>query len=355
MSQDIVIIGAGQAGLAAGRALAIAGHEPLLLDAAPAIGHSWRERWDSLRLFTPARFDGLPGLPFPGDPDHHPGKDEVADYLRSYASTFDLPVRLSSPVLRLTRSGDGFALATPDGEIEARQVVVATGPFQRPVVPPHSLTVPSPHTSEYRRPGQLPDGPVVVVGGGNSGVQIAAELAASGRSVTLAVGTRQPALPQRLLGRDLFHWLNRVGVVRIPSDTRIGARIRRREPLIGTSLRALRRDGVRLAGRVVAASGDTVTTADGGTLRVSAVVWATGYRVDHGWIDIEGAVGPDGAPVHTRGAGVVPGLHYLGLPYQYSRGSALLGWVGDDAGRLATRVAAPVNAGDAARRRTAAR
>jgi putative flavoprotein involved in K+ transport len=352
MTQDIVIIGAGQAGLAAGRRLTLAGHEPLLLDAAPALGHSWRERWDSLRLFTPARFDGLPGLPFPGDPDHHPGKDEVADYLRDYAERFALRVRLDTPVRRLTHTGDGFALSTPGGVLHARQVVVATGPFQRPVVPPHELTVPALHTSDYRRPSQLPDGPVVVVGGGNSGVQIAAELAASGRPVTLAVGTRQPALPQRLLGRDLFHWLNLAGVVRIPSDTRIGARIRRREPLIGTGLRELRRDGVRLAGRVVSAAGDTIRTADGDTVSAAAVVWATGYRVDHAWIDIPGAIGPDGAPAHTRGAGVVPGLHYLGLPYQYSRGSALLGWVGDDADRLVSRLTSDRGA---ERRRTAVR
>lgn len=340
MTQDIVIIGAGQAGLAAGRRLTLAGHEPLLLDAAPSLGHSWRERWDSLRLFTPARYDGLPGLPFPGDPDHHPGKDAVADYLRTYAERFALPVRLGTPVRRLGWSGGEFSLDTPGGVVAARQVVVATGPFQRPVVPSHELTVPSLHTSEYRRPGQLPDGPVVVVGGGNSGVQIAAELAATGRPVTLAVGRRQRGLPQRVLGRDLFAWLDRLGVVRTPSDSRIGARIRRREPLIGSSLRGLRRDGVRLTGRVLAASGDTVRTADGDTV-AAAVVWATGYRTDHSWIDIPGAVGPDGAAVHTRGAGVVPGLHYLGLPYQYSRGSALLGWVGDDADRLATAVPVP--------------
>lgn len=355
MTHDIVVIGAGQAGLAAGRRLTLAGHEALVLDAAPTLGHSWRERWDSLRLFTPARFDGLPGLLFPGDPDHHPGKDEVAGYLRDYAERFALPVRLSTPVRRLTRTGDGFALETPDGVLAAREVVVATGPFQRPVVPAHELTVPALHTSQYRRPGQLPDGPVVVVGGGNSGVQIAAELAASGRPVTLAVGTRQPTLPQRLLGRDLFHWLNLAGVVRIPSDTRIGARIRRREPLIGTGLRELRRDGVRLAGRVVAAAGDTVRTADGDTVSAAAVVWATGYRVDHTWIDIPGATGPDGEPVHIRGAGVVPGLHYLGLPYQHSRGSALLGWVGDDADRLVSRLTSEASDRGAARRRTAVR
>ncbi len=340
MTQDIVIIGAGQAGLAAARQLAPTGDAPVLLDAAPALGHSWRERWDSLRLFTSARFDGLPGMPFPGDPDHYPGKDEVAEYLSAYAERFELQVRLDTPVHRLTRHGDGFELHTPTGTVYARDVVVATGPFQRPVVPPHDLDIPSLHTAAYRRPDQLPEGPVVVVGGGNSGVQIAAELAASGRPVSLAVGSPQPALPQRLLGRDLFHWLDLLRIVRIPSDTPIGARIRRREPLIGTGPSGLRAAGVTLLGRVVSAQGDRIRTADGETTRAAAVVWATGYRLDHSWIDIPGAVGPDGAAVHTRGAGVVPGLHYIGLPYLFGRGSALLGWVGNDADRLAARVRA---------------
>jgi putative flavoprotein involved in K+ transport len=203
MTFDVIVIGAGQAGLALGHHLAARGADFLLLDAAPEIGHSWRTRWDSLRLFSPARYDALPGLPFPAPADSHPGKDDVADYLQAYAEHFALPVRLNSPVLRLHRGDDGcFAVVTLTETLRARQVVVATGPFQTPHVPaiadqldPRVLQL---HSADYRNPAQLSAGArVLVIGAANSGLQIAAELA--GRcAVTVAVGSKQPELPQRI-------------------------------------------------------------------------------------------------------------------------------------------------------------
>ncbi|ROP37237.1 flavin-containing monooxygenase [Saccharothrix texasensis] len=337
-SHDTLVIGGGQAGLAMGQALAAAGQDFLILDAAAEIGSSWRRRWDSLRLFTPARHSGLPGLPFPGPADHMPGKDEVADYLAAYARRFSLPVRLGAAVRRLSRTEDGrFQVLTDHATHTARAVVVATGPFQRPAVPPFGQRLNSGitqiHTADYRNPGRLPSGPVLVVGAGNSGVQIAEELARTHR-VTLAVGARQPALPQRLLGRDLFTWLESLGVMRVPADTRLGRRLRERDPLIGASLRRLRRQGVLVRNRVTSVREDRIHTADGHDIAPTTVVWATGYRADYSWLDIPGAVGTDGWPQQTAGVSPTPGLYFLGLPFQRNRGSALLGWVGRDAATL---------------------
>ncbi|WP_436499627.1 flavin-containing monooxygenase [Actinokineospora sp. HUAS TT18] len=331
---DVLVIGAGQAGLAMGYELARVGLDFLIVDAAPEVGQSWRRRWDSLRLFTPARFSALPGLAFPAPADHLPGKDEVAAYLADYARHFALPLCLGAGVRELRRAGDGrFEAVTDRGIHTATSVVVATGPFQEPAVPAFAdrlaPEITQLHTAGYRNPEQLPDGPVLVVGAGNSGVQIAEELART-RAVTLAVGTRQPALPQRVLGRDLFTWLNRLGVMRIPADSRLGKRMRERDPLIGTSLRDLEHLGVRLTGRVA----DGLRTADGDQVEASTIVWATGYRSDYTWLTVPGAIGTDGHPRHEAGVGPVPGLYYLGLPYQRTRGSALLGWVGHDVTHL---------------------
>jgi putative flavoprotein involved in K+ transport len=161
---DAIVIGAGQAGLALGHHLARRDADFLLLDAGPEIGSSWRSRWDSLRLFTPAQYDSLPGLPFPAPADTHPGKDDVADYLAAYAAHFALPVRLDSPVLRLHHDGDGsFAVTTPTGTLRAGQVVVATGPFQTPHVPALAQQldplVPQLHSAGYRNPPSCPPVP----------------------------------------------------------------------------------------------------------------------------------------------------------------------------------------------------
>ncbi|MCV2491819.1 NAD(P)/FAD-dependent oxidoreductase [Geodermatophilus sp. YIM 151500] len=229
---DVLVVGAGQAGLALGRYLQQRDVRFLLVDAGERTGDVWRFRWDSLRLCTAAEHDSLPDLPFPGDAGTYPGKDDVADYLERYAATPDLPVRLRTRVIRLRRSGDHFAAETPTGTLRARQVVVATGPFSVPRVPALAQhlapEVVQPHSSAYRRPGQLPVGPVLVVGAGNSGVQIAEELAAAGREVALAVGSRPRAVPQRPLGRDLFWWLTRTGLIRASVDSRLGRRLSRR-------------------------------------------------------------------------------------------------------------------------------
>lgn len=341
MRYDVVVIGAGQAGLAMGRALTESGLGFALLDAGPEVGDSWRTRWDSLRLFTPARYSALPGLPFPGDPEHHPGKDAVADYLAEYARRFSLPVRPNETVRAVRAHDHGFEVETAAGRYLARQVVVATGPFQRPVLPPSSTqldaSVVQLHSADYRNPTQLPAGPTLVVGAGNSGVQIAEELARD-RPVTLAVGGRMPRLPQTLLGRSIFWWLERAGLLSVTADSRLGRRMKRTETLIGGGPRQLARAGrVRLVGRVEHADGSRIDTRCGRVIAPSAVVWATGFRPDYSWLRLP-ALGPDGWPIQTRGASPIPGLYFLGLPWMHTRGSALIGWVGDDAAHLATLI-----------------
>jgi putative flavoprotein involved in K+ transport len=340
---DVVVVGGGQAGLAAGHFLAAQGRRFTILEAGPSVATAWRERWDSLVLFTPRRFDGLPGLPFPGDPDGYPARDEVIDYLESYVRRFELPIALDSAVRSLSSRDGRFVLALDDRVLEADQVIVATGPFQTPRVPEIAADLDADvfqtHSVGYRRPSDLPLGTALVVGGGNTGFQIAKELSQR-QPVYLAVGSRQTALPQRLLGRDLFSWLTRFGLMEKTVESRIGRRLERRDTLIGSSPRELRRRyGVEMKPRATAVEGRTVSFADGSTLTVDAVIWATGFRPDYTWIDLP-IVGDDGRLRHRRGVTDTPGLYFLGLTWQHTRGSALLGWVKADAEFVTTQVAA---------------
>jgi putative flavoprotein involved in K+ transport len=331
---DVVVVGGSQAGLAMAWHLAKQNLRFVVRDAAPELGDTWRCRWDSLRLFTPTQYDALPGMAFPGPPDTYPGKDAVAGYLKAYAAAFDLPVRLNSPVTRLSQTDEGFKIHTQREVFNVRQVVVAAGPFQVPFLPSAAQrldsSVTQPHSAEYRNPQALPTGPVLVVGGGNSGFQIAEELATADRQVDLSIATKMPILPQRLAGKDLFWWLTRLGLLRVTVDSRLGRRMSSRDFIIGSSRRQLQAAGVGADGR-------TVRFADGTSLDVEVVIWATGYRPDYSWIDIPG-VTRDGKVVHRRGVTDVPGLYFLGLSWQHTRGSALLGFVHDDAAYLAGRI-----------------
>jgi putative flavoprotein involved in K+ transport len=338
---EVIVIGGGQAGLAIGYFLAQHGRRFAILEAGAEPAAAWRARWDSLKLFTPARYSGLPGLCFPGDPNAYPGRDDVAAYLTEYARHFALPVVLGSRVRAIRRADDRYRVELEDRDYTAEQVVIATGPFQVPFVPkisdglgPDVFQI---HSTAYRAPADLPEGRVLVVGGGNTGFQIAEELSAT-REVHLSIGTRQTPLPQRILGRDLFWYLEKIGAMRKSTDTRIGRRLAGRDTLIGSSPRTLRkRHGVRLHPRAIEGSGRTIRFSDGSGLDVGSVIWATGFRNDHSWI--EAPIFDDrNRVVHRRGVTDSPGLYLLGLTWQYTRGSALIGWVGDDSAYIADQI-----------------
>jgi putative flavoprotein involved in K+ transport len=343
---EVAVIGAGQAGLAMGYLLKRQGRRFLILDRAGEMAPAWRERWDSLTLFTPRRYSALPGLSFPGDPDGYPTRDEVIAYLERYAETFQLPVGLNSEVKNVELGDDGrFRLEVDGRTITADQVVVATGPFQTPFVPKVADRladdVLQTHAVGYRRPDDVPQGTALalVVGGGNTGFQIAKELSAT-HKVVLAIGSRQTALPQRLLGRDLFWWLTKTRILDKSVESRLGRKLSTRDTLIGSSPREMtRRYGVELKPRLVNADGRRVRFEDGTELDVDAVIWATGYRPDYSWIDPP-IFDEDGRLRHRRGVTDVPGLYFLGLTWQYTRGSALIGWVKDDAEFIAEKIAA---------------
>jgi putative flavoprotein involved in K+ transport len=352
-ARDVVVVGGGQAGLAIGYFLAQQDTDFTILEAASQPAAAWRARWDSLRLFTPVRYDSLPGRPFPGDPDTYPGRDDVVEYLTDYARHFDLPVELSSPVRSIEPlDAGGYLVETAGRGYEAGQVVIATGPFQVPFVPRIATglddAVVHLHSADYRTPEALPPGPVLVVGGGNTGFQIAEELT-SAHEVHLSIGSRQTPLPQRPFGRDLFTFLVKTGLMDKSVDTRLGRRLKERETLIGSHPRTLRRrHGVSLRPRAKEAAGNEVTFEDGSTLEVSSVIWATGYRLDHSFVHVP-VFDEGGTVVHRRGVTQSPGLYFLGLPFMHTRGSALLGWVKDDAEHIASQIAAAGRSAAAAR------
>jgi len=349
---DTVIIGAGQAGLATARELVSRGQDCVVLERNQAVGDGWRQQYDSLRLYSPARHDGLPGLAFPGDPRSFPGKDDVAAYLQSYADHFDLPVRLGVRVERLATApdGDGFLVTTDAGSITCSSVVIATGTFGRtPNVPdlaagldPSILQL---HSSEYRRPSQLREGPVLVVGASHSGCDIAYELAQS--RPTVLAGRDCGQLPVRwdtgavhvVFPFLLFAWRH-VLTRRTPMGRKMMGEIRHHG---GPMLRVKREDlaarGVeRYTQRVVGVTDGLPTLDDGTVVDATNVIWATGFAQHFDWLDLP-VIGEDGWPREFRGVSSdVPGLFFCGLAFQYAFASMVLPGVGRDAAHVAQQV-----------------
>lgn len=335
-----IVIGGGQSGLSAAHYLSQAGDNFLILDAGARSGDAWRNRWDSLRLFTPAKFSCLPGMKFPADDFSFPSKDEAAGYLDGYARELNPPIRYNTRVDSLVRAEDGFLVAAGTDRFVSSRVIVATGSYQRPFVPSFSSQldprIVQLHSSAYRNAHQLPEGPVLVVGAGNSGAEIAIELAGSGRRVWLSgrdVGRIPADVLGRILGGKPYWWL----ISRVLSiDTPIGRKVRSASsshgtPLIGAKPKDIADAGVTRVGRMTGASGGRPVLDQGQVLDVSGVVWATGFRPDYSWIRLP-VCDERGYPRHERGAAAgVAGLYFVGLPFQTSLSSSLLGGVGADA------------------------
>lgn len=338
---DTIVIGAGQAGLAVGYHLMKTDADFLILDASERIGNSWRHRWDSLRVFTSAAFTALPGMPFPAAASHLPHKDELADYLEHYACRFDLPVRTGTRVLSVRWAEGRYTIDAGTLRYEARNVVIATGPFQVPRIPDVSRFVAADilqlHSSAYRNPLSLPDGPVLVVGVGNAGARIALELSRF-HPVTLA-GPKRKHLWRSFLGRDI-HWWLWPAITRLHSDTWTGRWLRRHmthDPMVGISETDFRRAGVQRCGRVTGVRNGR-PMADGIGVPTNTIVWCTGFAPDFRWIKVP-FPNEDGAPLTERGVvREMPGLYFVGHRFLHTLSSALMGGVGADAAHVAWHI-----------------
>jgi putative flavoprotein involved in K+ transport len=362
---ETVIVGGGQAGLAAAYHLKKKGHPFVLLDAEERIGDAWRKRWDSLRLFTPAKYNGLPGLRFPAPRWSFPTKDEMGDYLEGYAARFDLPVRTGVSVDRVFRDGDRYVIESGLETFEADNVVVATGAHRAPKLPSFASQldprIAQLHSVDYRNPAQLRDGAVLVVGVGNSGAEIAFEL--SRTHEIYQSGTPSAEIPVRhgsVAARVVLPVIRFLGKHVLTVRTPIGRKIRPRfivmaAPLIRVKSKDLAVAGIERVERVVGVRDGQPLLADGRVLDVANVVWCTGFSYDFSWIDLP-VLADDGQPLHERGVvSSAPGLYFVGLVFQYAAISDVLPGVGRDAAHVARHLAsagrsssAPAPAGESA-------
>lgn len=346
VTDPVLIIGSGQAGLAAAYRLRQKGIAFRIVERSDGIGDSWRRRYASLTLFTPRCFSALPGLALEGDPEGYASRDEFADYLERYATVHHLSVLVGVGVERLERHADGTFeadLATGNS-LQAQNVIISTGGFQRAVVPPLAAGLDEDVqqlTSEtYREPSSVAPGTVLVVGDGASGRDIAAELGASHR-VFLATGKPRRLFPERILGRSIWWWLSRAGLMKAGRESFIGRRMRRADPFPDRdrSFASLTRRGVTIVPRLDHAVVRQVQFAGGRTETIDAVVWAVGYRDDTAWVAVPGAVDSSGRFVEQAGVSPVPGLYFVGRPWQRNRASGLIMGVGDDAHLIAEAIA----------------
>jgi putative flavoprotein involved in K+ transport len=348
---DVLVIGGGQAGLSVGYHLARRGiRKFLILDASARVGDSWRHRWDSLRLFSPARFNGLDGMPYPAPPRTMPTKDEFADYLESYARRFMLPVRHGVRVDGVSRDVDRYVVTSGAQRFVAREVVIAMADYQKPKTPAFSGEL-SPsivqlHSSAYKGPAQLRPGTVLLVGAGNSGAEIAMELRAAGHPVMVAgpdvgsvPGWFQSAFGQvvfaPILFRGIFH---RLLTESTPAGRKVKAKGHRPTPLIRTLPKHLAKAGVQRVGRVRGVQDGRPVLEDGTVLDVQNVIWSTGFHPGFSWVNVP-VFDTHGYPRQTRGVTESPGLYFIGLTFLYAMSSSMIHGVGRDAQYVAERIA----------------
>jgi putative flavoprotein involved in K+ transport len=346
---ETVIIGGGQAGLATAYHLTRRDRPCVILDAGARVGDAWRTRWPSLRLYTPARYDGLPGMPFPGSRGAFPSGNEMADYVEAYAAQFALPVRTGVHVDRLSREGETYIVTVGERRIAANNVVVATGVMQRPVVPdfaseldPRILQL---HSSDYRDPSQLREGTVLVVGASHSGGDIAFEVA--GGHHTVLSGRKTGELPfsiESRQARTIQPVLKFLATRVLTMDTPIGRKMRPEIRSHGAPLLRIRSADLEAAGvervysRTVGVEKGMPVLEDGRVVEVANVIWCTGFRSDYTWIDLPLEY-EDGYPQQSRGqASSMPGLYIVGMLFLHSFSSMLVLGAGRDAERVARHI-----------------
>ena len=336
MRYEAIVIGAGQAGLAMGYYLKQNNNRFLIIDKGQELGEVWKNRYDSLKLFTPRMYSSLPGLILDGEQQGFPSKDEIANYIKQYTETFTLPVELNTEVLSVTKNDEGFCVGTTKGNFYTTNVVVATGPFQKKLIPSFSSSLSANilqlHSSEYRNPTQLQQGNVLVVGGGNSGAQIAVELLED-KDTYLAISKRPSYFPLRIGGMSVFWWLDKLGILKVTNKSFIGNLLQKKgDPIFGNELKnAINDMRVTLKGRVVNGVSSLVKFEDSTTLEVNNIIWATGFEQEYKWLKVDGVFNQQKKISHDKGISSVKGLYFLGLSWQSRRGSSLIQGVGYDA------------------------
>jgi putative flavoprotein involved in K+ transport len=347
---ETVIVGAGQAGLSVGYHLAKRDRPFLIVDANERVGDNWRRHWDSLRLYSPARLDGLPGMPFPAPPWSVPTKDETATYLEEYATRFQLPIRGGTSVQAISKNGRGYVVACGDRRLEADNVVVATGTFGRPYTPALAAeldpAIRQLHSSEYKNPDSLRDGPVLVVGAAHSGADVAMDVARDHETVLCGRDTGQVPFdiegrPGRAVWRVLSFLARRVLTTRTPMGRKMRSKIRSHGgPLLRYKRGDLAAAGIeRVTARAVGVRDGLPLLDDGRAVEVANVIWCTGFKQDFSWIELP-INGEDGWPQEERGVvPSAPGLYFTGLAFQYAFSSMLILGAGRDAEYVAKRIA----------------
>ncbi|MGX4295444.1 MULTISPECIES: flavin-containing monooxygenase [Bacillus] len=333
---DTIVIGAGQAGISVGYYLKKSEQKFIILDKSHEVGESWKNRYDSLVLFTSRMYSSLPGMHLEGDKHGLPSKNEIAAYLKKYVERFEIPIQLRTEVISVQKLNNYFLIKTNREEYQTKNLVMAAGPFHTPNIPSISKDVAGHihqlHSSQYKHSKQLAPGNVLVVGGGNSGAQIAVELSKE-RVTYLACSNKPVYFPLWIGKRSIFWWFDKLGVLHASHTSILGKFIQKKgDPIFGYELKhAIRQKKIILKQRVIAGKQNEIIFKDSSSLEVNNVIWATGFKNPLWWMKIEGVLDKEGRIIHHRGVSAAEGLYFIGLPWQHRRGSALLQGVGNDA------------------------
>lgn len=340
---DYIIIGAGQAGLAIAYYLNKQNLNYIIVDANSETGAPWLKRWDSLKLFTPSEFNNLPGMKFPHKKGHYANKYEVADYLKSYVVKFNIPIEFNHKITSLKKENGVFKLKSDTKEFLTKNVIVATGPFHKPFTPACHTKISDSifqiHSEHYKSPNQLQNGSTLVVGAGDSGVQILNEISKTNRTVYFSGNTNINSIPQEILGKTLWWWFKKIGFLSAHKYSWIGKKLSKGgQPVIGTDVKTLfKKENVICVGRTLDANNQTIHFEKQKVSDIKNIIWATGFKPNFQWID-DIDLDDSHYPKNYRGVSELEGLYFLGLPWLYTRGSATLGGIKKDAEYLSNYI-----------------